>query len=602
MRRHFICFVSIIVLVMGVGVVSAAEISIDSNASSAPARIKDDDVSPTDTIDHSTQQTTYYISPYGNDGNSGLSEGQAWATFDRAWQDLYPGDTLVLMDGIYYQSIRPNIRNGQAGSPITIRAQNDGRAIIDGQGVRVPVQLDGWPAGSYYVIEGIVARNSVEDVYYIRGDHNVLRRVSGYNAHTDHNTSVFKIWANDTLLEDCAASGTGRKMILIYQGSHNVVRRCFADWRSWAGRQWCDAWPWGDNIQIYNGNYNIIENSIAYGSVPLWSISVQANADSATAIGNRVLGSIAMHAGMNHDGTVRQWPGTRPQPTSCTAMRDFGWGGQRAGVMVYGQGEIRDNLFQDIVSYGNAGLGFASAPGTSYHPNNGNNRINRATIFENGIDNPEGPWPAQYGGVGIDALQHELSHFIVENSVIENVYVDWPNYPNGPRNTTSYDGVGADLTNRYVDGQLTKAPLWPWPMQRRIERELGISVIGDIASPLGISGFTLSVEPTIRSIAAGGATTFTLHVEPAGDFTDTVDLDMGNVSSRLNVNVNSTSVTPPGDVTLAVQHIDTGSSSTSGAWHTIPVTATSTEITKTIDVTLLVDGSHAYLPAIADSN
>lgn len=50
-----------------------------------------------------------------------------------------PGDTLYLLDGIYTSQnstktaiIRPNQRDGLAGSPITIKALNDGKAIIDG--------------------------------------------------------------------------------------------------------------------------------------------------------------------------------------------------------------------------------------------------------------------------------------------------------------------------------------------------------------------------------------------------------------------------------------------------------------------------------------
>jgi hypothetical protein len=55
----------------------------------------------------------YYLSPVGNDQNSGISADAAWASFDRAWRDLYPGDTLVLLDGIYRQTLQPNQRNAK---------------------------------------------------------------------------------------------------------------------------------------------------------------------------------------------------------------------------------------------------------------------------------------------------------------------------------------------------------------------------------------------------------------------------------------------------------------------------------------------------------
>ena len=49
---------------------------------------------------------TYYLSPSGSDGAAGTSEGTAWATFSKALQSLYPGDTLIVLDGTYYDSIR----------------------------------------------------------------------------------------------------------------------------------------------------------------------------------------------------------------------------------------------------------------------------------------------------------------------------------------------------------------------------------------------------------------------------------------------------------------------------------------------------------------
>jgi hypothetical protein len=421
----------------------------------------------------------FYLSPAGNDSNSGTSRTAAWATFDRAWQDLYPGDTLILLDGVYYQSLRPNRRNGEPGKPITVRADNDGQAIIDGEFVRTPVALRRYLPSDYYVIEGIVARNGSipplpQAVIRIESEHNILRRVSAYNAHTDYNTAVISLApsAAHNLIEDCVAAGTGRKMINLYKSENNVIRRCFTYWQEWDGRESCQAWPNGQSIQIYHGNYNIIENSIAYGPVPQWSISIQANSGNADAIGNKILGSIAINAGMNPDGTVKEWGDTRPQPTSCTNMDNMGWPNRRSGFSLHGQGELHGNLFQDILSWGNAGLGIVTGSGTFT-----NNQMFRATAINNGIDNPCGPWPCSYGGNDTDVLQSRLEKFsIIEDSFIENIFINWPNYPNGTRNLTSMTGEGARLSHRYIDGVLTNEPLWPWPMEERIQAELGISV------------------------------------------------------------------------------------------------------------------------------
>ena len=75
-------------------------------------------------IAQSATAATYYISPNGNDNNNGTSTTTAWQTFDRAWDALQPGDTLLLMDGTYTKAttglVQPNVRNGQPGNPITI--------------------------------------------------------------------------------------------------------------------------------------------------------------------------------------------------------------------------------------------------------------------------------------------------------------------------------------------------------------------------------------------------------------------------------------------------------------------------------------------------
>ena len=198
------------------------------------------------------QTMTYYVAPNGNDGASGASTATAWKTFARAWQTLQPGDTLLVMDGTYTESIAPNVRNGQSGLPITVRALNDGKAVIDGQGQRRPVQLgDNWgsnggPIGDWYVVEGIVARNGTDTVIHVKGNNNVLRRVSAYNANLDVNSSVVLLWGNNNLVEDAVAAGTGRYMFEIYQGSGNTLRRVFAQWEQWDGRQFCGVqWPHG---------------------------------------------------------------------------------------------------------------------------------------------------------------------------------------------------------------------------------------------------------------------------------------------------------------------------------------------------------------------
>jgi hypothetical protein len=393
---------------------------------------------PKPTATPATTGKTLYVSP-----------GQPFP-----WASLQPGDTLILRDGVYRQAMIPTV-NGTADKPITIRAEHDGKAIIDGEGTRAVFQTGhSRPGtGNNLVVEGIVGRNSNEDVFFIRSDNVTLRRVSGYNADVDDNSSVFTFWTKGGgLLEDCIASGTGRKMILLYQSDNVTVRRCFTRWQQWDGRAFCGVlWPNAETVQVYNGNGNTFENILATGPSPVWLIAVQSNSDAAVANNNRVLGSIAAGAGMSAAGTAYDY-GARPTPTTCGDMvRSFDWPNQRAGVMLWGQGTMQGNTFRDILTTGNAALGFSNDK--PYGVGATGTIVDRLTAYGNGAYAPYGD-----GGPGTQA---KLNGIVPTNSCIGAV---------------TCSAGGARLTNRYIDGVLTTIPVLPWDMEQRGRDELGISI------------------------------------------------------------------------------------------------------------------------------
>jgi hypothetical protein len=434
----------------------------------------------------SVAAATYYISPSGSDGSSGTSTGSAWATFARAWQTLQPGDTLLLLDGTYTASttgvIQPNVRNGEPGKPITIKALNDGKAIVDGQGEQIPVRLgENWgpqgAIGNWFVVEGIVARNGTTSNFRIEhGNNNVLRRISAYDADADDNSNAIGvIWSDNNLVEDCVAAGTGRYMINIFMSDHTTVRRCFTMWQRWDGRAFCGvSWPNGNNVGVYNSSNTTVENVIAYGRA-LTGIFIQANDDDAVANNNQILGSMALLQGRNYDGSRWRYgagvdqPVSRPGPTAnsygppCDEnITQWPWGDQRTGFQLWGQGELHDNVFRDILATGNMGTGWGSKhPGG---PGPVGTVIDHATIYGNGGDLPS--WESAQGGdIFVDRRDTVLSGggLAVTNSRIANS--EWVS-----------QGKGARFQYRYMDRRLTNQHLLPWPMEKRIGTELGISV------------------------------------------------------------------------------------------------------------------------------
>jgi hypothetical protein len=75
----------------------------------------------------------YYISPTGNDTNSGTTSGAPWKTFTKAWSVLQAGNTLIVADGTYTNASPPAGKSGSVGNPITVQAANDGGAEIHQQ-------------------------------------------------------------------------------------------------------------------------------------------------------------------------------------------------------------------------------------------------------------------------------------------------------------------------------------------------------------------------------------------------------------------------------------------------------------------------------------
>jgi len=76
----------------------------------------------------SNSEHTYHVAPNGNDSNSGLS-GKPWATIQHAADVVNPGDTVIVADGTYAETVAIT-RGGTSSSPISFRAENKWKATI----------------------------------------------------------------------------------------------------------------------------------------------------------------------------------------------------------------------------------------------------------------------------------------------------------------------------------------------------------------------------------------------------------------------------------------------------------------------------------------
>jgi hypothetical protein len=146
---------------------------------------------------------TYWASPSGSDRNPG-TQGAPFRTVAQSVGFAHPGDTIILMDGVY-PADKPynggstsgwllNIdKSGAPGAPITLTAQNRGLAILDcGNGYNAPqTGCQGY-------------------IYFIGAAHWVLDGLSFANAYVAPIDMNSDVPAHDITIRHCSFTAVGR--------------------------------------------------------------------------------------------------------------------------------------------------------------------------------------------------------------------------------------------------------------------------------------------------------------------------------------------------------------------------------------------------------
>jgi len=150
----------------------------------------------------SLMATTYYVSPSGSDGQTGLSPANAWQTLAHVnTQQLLAGDTLALLGGAVHAGnlvLDVNDAGGGSMSPLTITAYGTGRAVIS---AGLGFGIDVWNTA------GIVIRD-----LEIQGDGLLTNTASGIRF---RNTQVGDTKLNYILIEEVEVLGFGENGISI---------------------------------------------------------------------------------------------------------------------------------------------------------------------------------------------------------------------------------------------------------------------------------------------------------------------------------------------------------------------------------------------------
>lgn len=108
-----------------------------------------------------------------------------------------------------------------------------------------------------------------------------------------------------------------------------------------------------------------------------------------------------------------------------------------------------------------------------------------------------------------------------------------------------------------------------------------------------VYGFSLTANPVVAGIDSGGSANYTISVSGTGGFVAPITIQVAESYSSLLASPASTTITPPGSVTVTLDDSSTGSDS---QWYVVTVTATGDGIEKTVELRMLVNGEEMFLP------
>jgi parallel beta-helix repeat protein len=158
--------------------------------------------------------TTYFVSPLGDDSD-GLSEGTAFRSPQRAADVVDPGDTVVLMDGVYESGPQSNgvtlTRSGTADAWITFTAAPGATPVIKAQ-AWLGFSIEG---AQYVLVDGLTVEGVADEVDEAEAlrqqdtdDPRVLNNCFGVVANPDDPTDTsHHITIRNSVARDCSGAG-----------------------------------------------------------------------------------------------------------------------------------------------------------------------------------------------------------------------------------------------------------------------------------------------------------------------------------------------------------------------------------------------------------
>lgn len=248
---------------------------------------------------------THWIAHNGNDVNNGTSSDTPKKTFAAFKSILRPGHTLCLKNGTYTKAANgaPKIdgasgwSHGTSTQPITIRAENERRAFLDGTGNMFRLQnITWWNIEGLYVKGGDQARGGGHTFQVDNSSNITIRR--NLITHSDRCSNRHTLMvgnSNTVLVEENEVYYFHRHGISLWKSTNIKARRNYTNSRNYPDSG-CNGYASGDptrgteGITFYNTSDSIMENNIDEGTNNGHTI----NADCTGGQNNKMLGNIAL--------------------------------------------------------------------------------------------------------------------------------------------------------------------------------------------------------------------------------------------------------------------------------------------------------------------
>jgi parallel beta-helix repeat protein len=256
-----------------------------------------------------------YVKPSGNDRSNGLSAASAFKTIQRAADRSFPGDTVIVMDGLYRESVYIK-RSGTPQAWIKFRARNRfGARVIHPYDDCFSIGSEEAPKVGYIEIDGF---DCSAPGYYGKGVG------ASHGAH--------HIWVKNNYLHDCGESGIG-----MADGDYRIIENNICA-RNSALMYYCGSGIslWGlQQFDYLPGYHNIVRNNI--------SVANDNGPETAETDGNGIIIDDFINSQDSHSGQPKYQPNYQQARTLVEGNLCFGNGGRGIQVFLSRNVEVRNN-------------------------------------------------------------------------------------------------------------------------------------------------------------------------------------------------------------------------------------------------------------------